>query len=171
MFSKILDFTINKNKYTLDEFIDTKFPNFKDSKIDKETESEEVIVNSQKEESSLSESDLAYNNRIIHENMIFGTYRQRGSKENPFGPYDGKFRIIDLRSKSEKDSKDSDIDLDDKRKIISGMWIGSYKKPKLISIVDYLNIPTGGIDVKNFDKEELGKIIEKYLIENNKVLK
>ena len=51
------------------------------------------------------------------------------------------------------------------------MWIGSYKKPKLINIVDYLDINTGGIDVKNFDKDELGKIIEKYLIENNKVLK
>lgn len=172
MYAKMLDFTVNKNKYTIDEYIETKFPNFKQSKED--IEIEETIS----EIKELSDSDIAYNNKIINENKIFGTFRQRGSKENLFGIYDGKFRIIDLRKK-EKEKETSkftedtqEIDyLEDKRKIISGMWIGSYKKPKLIDIVKYLQIPTGGIDVVNFDKDELGKIIEKYLIENNKVLK
>jgi len=165
IYSKILDFTVNKNKYTLDEFINSKFENFKDIKsIDEE---DLTIKPIETEEELLSESDIAYNNNIINHNTIFGTYRQRGSKENPFGPYDGKFRIIDLRQKDDFE----DLDTEDKRKIISGMWIGSYKKPKLMEIVEYLNITTGGINIKNFDKEELGKLIEKYLTENKKVLK
>lgn len=166
IYSKILDFTVDKNKYTLNEFIESKFPNFKESQINEEKEISEALLEIEKSEINLSESDIAFNNKIINENKIFGTYRQRGTKENPFGPSDNKFRIIDLRTK-EIDS----IDTEDKRKIISGMFIGSYKKPNLINIINYLNIPTGGISSENFDKEELGKIIEKYLIENKKVLK
>jgi hypothetical protein len=178
IYSKTLDFTINKNKYKLHEFIDSKFENFKDKITEKETEITEIISDIKTD--YLSESDKAYNNKIIKENKLFGTYRKRGSKENPFGPDDGKFRIIDLRPQKTKsiDLKITEFedqeyldDSEDKRKIISGMFIGSYKKPKLIDIIKFLNIQTGSISAENFDKEELGKIIEKYLIENNKVLK
>lgn len=177
IYSKTLDFTVNKNKYKLDQFIESKFSNFKDVITDKETDASEIITEIKTQE-QISETDKAYNNRIINENKIFGTYRQRGSKENPFGPFDGKFRIIDLRSKKLKTKIPKDIDVDtkisediDKRKIITGMFIGSYKKGNLLNIIKDLNIKTGDIQPENFDKEELGKIIEKYLIEQQKVLR
>jgi superfamily II DNA or RNA helicase len=182
IYSKILDFTVNKNKYTLDQYIESKFPNFKEIPEEKETEFNKVVSEIAKEHDML-ETDIAFNKQLIKDNKIFGSYRQRGTKDHPYGQYDGKFRIIDLREKDLIDTidgldLDEDIDsmsqkdeIEDKRKIISGMWIGSYKKSKLKEIFNYLKIPTGGIDITSFDKDELGKLIEKYFIENNKVLK
>jgi superfamily II DNA or RNA helicase len=166
-YSKILDFSVDKNKYTLNEFVENKFntnivepSDSKDKKTKQKTQVETV---------SLSDDDIAFNNHIIQHNNIFGTYRQRGTKDYPFGPIDGKFRIVDSRSLTSTD--------DDKRKVISGMWIGSYKKPQLIDIATYLNIDftkyykQSSVSIEDLDKEQLGKLLEKYLNDENLVLK
>ena len=100
---------------------------------------------------------------IISNSTIFGTYRQRSTKESIFGPRDDKFRIVDMR-------KSSDGDIEDKRKAISGMWIGSFKKPKLIEIIEFLKIETPRA-IKLLDKEQLGNVIRKHLEKNNLVLR
>lgn len=167
-YSKILDFSVDKTKYTLNEFVESQFntnivepSDSKDSKKSKQKLPSEPIT--------LSEEDIHYNNSIIQRNNVFGTYRQRGTKDFPFGPIDGKFRIVDTRSMLSSE--------DDKRKVISGMWIGSYKKPQLIDIATYLNInltqyvKKSNISIEELDKEQLGKLIEKYLNDQNLVLK
>jgi superfamily II DNA or RNA helicase len=164
VYSKILDFSIDKNKYTLDEYFEKRFPKYKERDIIKEEVKEEAD-----HEHILLESEIQYNDNIVKSNTIFGTYRQRGSKTEPYGKKDNKFRIVDMRDLAKDEIKSEDDE--DKRKIISGMWIGSYKKGKLLDIIAYLNIPTGNVPAKDYDKNELGRIIEKYLIENNKVLK
>jgi superfamily II DNA or RNA helicase len=150
IYTKILDFAVDKSKYTLNEFIQNKY------NIESEIPKKKV---KQDEIPELSESDILYNNSIIDNNIIFGTYRQRGT---PFGNKDGKFRIVDLSEKSNLN--------DDKRKVVSGMWIGSYKKPQLLKIANRLRINTR-LSIEDYDKEQLGRLIEKHLIQNNLVLK
>jgi superfamily II DNA or RNA helicase len=155
IYSKILDFSVDKSKYTLNQFIQNKYS------IDSQPEKKKS--SRKKDAPKLSNSDITYNNNIINTNTIFGTYRQRGTKDAPFGSKDGKFRIVDLSSSNRL------VD-EDKRKIMSGMWIGSFKKPQLMTIAKKLNIITR-IALNEYDKEQLGRIIEKHLIENDLVLK
>jgi hypothetical protein len=88
--------------------------------------------------------------------------------ENPYGPKDDKFRIVDLRNSQTSSSDLFDDAADDKRKIISGMWVGSFNKPALIEIIKYLEIPMPN---KKLDKTALGKLIENHLLQQNLVLK
>jgi hypothetical protein len=50
------------------------------------------------------------------------------------------------------------------------MWIGSYKKPQLIDIARFLKIKSK-LALEEYDKDELGKTIEKTLVQTNRVLK
>lgn len=154
-YSKILDFSVDKSKYTLEQFVETKF--------DTSLFEQEVRIKKQKSPVFLSNSDIQYNENIIKSNLIFGTYRQRGTKDNLYGPLDDKFRIVDFR-------KASKTGIEDKRKNVSGMWIGSYKKLDLIDIAKYLKIKTK-TPILKYDKEELGSLIEKVLRESNLVLR
>jgi superfamily II DNA or RNA helicase len=157
IYSKILDFSVDRTKYTLNDF--TKM------KIDTdlfEKEKEEIPKEATTEQ-KLTEEDIEYNDNIIANEKVFGTYRQRGTIKQPYGKFDGKFRIIDIRK--------IEIDEDaDKRKNISGMWIGSYKKPQLLDIASFLNIQTK-VGLEEYDKEQLGKLIEKHLTSNNLILR
>jgi superfamily II DNA or RNA helicase len=155
LFSKVLDFSVNTNKYSLDQYVQTRHG----SSLYAPKPKQKVM----KEEVQLTNSDKKYNDKIVQNQVVFGTYRQRGTKDNPYGPYDGKFRIVDSRESSSGD-------VDDKRKLISGMWIGSYKKGELIQVAKYLQIKTK-YNFDEYDKEQLGKLIEKYLVENKLVLK
>lgn len=164
IYSKILNFEVFKNKYNLKEFVEKKVNKniFKESIKEKKEKKKEV------EEVKLSEADIKFNMKILNNKdiKIFGTYRQRGTKDNLFGPKDDKFRIVDTR--------DLELKEDDKRKTVSGMWIGSYKKPKLIDIVKYLNIELKNIDklsLEEYDKDKLADIIKDHLIKNKLVLK
>lgn len=166
IYSKILDFSIDTNKYTLSDYVKKKYD------IDFNAQRKVKQSGSRREPVTLSETDLKYNSKIIANNLVFGTHRERGSKENPYGPVDNKFRIIDLRNqkstgKSNKNNQRLDLD---KRKNITGMWIGSYKKPQLIDIARFLKIKSK-LALEEYDKDELGKIIEKTLVQTNRVLK
>ena len=158
IYTKMLDFSVDKNKYNLEEYSKLKLG----INIFKEIEKKpKKVVFVEK----LSEEDSEYNMDIINNNKLFGTFRERGTKEEPFGQKDETFRIVDLR----KDKSDKS---EDKRKIVSGMWVGSFTKSKLIDITKYLKIPEPPrLSFIKHDKEQLGKIIEKFLTENNLVLR
>lgn len=156
IYNKTLDFSVDTTKYTLEQFVKKKF---RSSIVHKEEKKKEKIT---EEIEEISETDIEFNNEIIENNIIFGTYRQRGTKEQPYGPIDDKFRIVDSRK--------IQMDSEDKRKNISGMWIGSYKKAQLVDIAKYLKIKTK-LSIDEYDKDQLGKLIEKYLIEKQLVLR
>ena len=126
------------------------------------------------EKVDLSDEDIKYNNKVM-KNKIYGSYRERATKESGgmYGPYDGKFRIIDLRSMKD--------DSEDKRKNISGMAATSYNKKKLIDIIQYLEIinkelqkylgyPSNNIDIKKLGIEQLVDILEKHMAKKNLIL-
>ena len=109
-------------------------------------------------------------------NKIYGSYRERTTKESGglFGPYDGKFRIIDMRNIKDEG--------EDKRKNISGMVAKSYNKKKLIDIIEYLEINNktlqkyldyydDSIDIKKLGIDQLIDIVEKHLNAKNMVLR
>jgi superfamily II DNA or RNA helicase len=153
LYGKVLDFTVEKNKYTLREHAKTQY------NVDVFGEKEPKQSAVEMDTVHLSTSDRLYNKNIIENEPIFGTYRQRSSGNNEYGPRDKKFRIVDMRNIDEKSF--------DKRKNVSGMWVGSFKKPKLTEIAKFLSIEIP----QSQDKEQLGQLIERYLLKNGKVLK
>jgi superfamily II DNA or RNA helicase len=166
LFAKMLDFSNNTNKYTLNEWAK------KEMNMDLFEDADSTKVKSSKNEVNLSPQDIQYNDNIIATSKFFGTYRERGTIDNPYGPKDDKFRLVDLRNSStlaQSSSSDPFEEIaDDKRKIISGMWVGSFNKPALIEIINYLRIP---MPTKKLDKTALGKLIENHLLQNNLVLR
>lgn len=155
MYGKMFDFATAKNKYSLHEF-SKQFLNV--DLIEEEKDTSAKVV----EERPLSPADLAFNNKMMRDNDVFGTFRQRGTKAKPFGPFDNVFRIVDKRS----DNSDSE----DKRRVVSGMWIGSFKKPELLKLAKYLEIPMPS-NIKTFDKEQIGELVQGFMVKNRLVLK
>ena len=104
---------------------------------------------------------------------IIGTYRKRGIKNNMFGLIDNKFRIIDLRDEQicERKSKESDSEDIDKRKNISGREIKTIKRDCLKNIAEHLNTGVSQKSIMSYDKEQLCTLIEKFLINKNRVMK
>jgi len=155
LFSKMLDFTVNLNKLTLSEFMQN----------NGYLEDRSVTKNRQKQKEDrktapLSKKEIEYNTNIINSSQLFGTFRQRGTKDDIFGRVDNKFRIVDLRS---------NVSADDKRKTISGMWIGSFKKPLLIEIALFLKLDQD--ELQQLDKDQLARLIQDDLIKKKLVLK
>jgi hypothetical protein len=173
IYSKTLDFSINSNEYNLNEYVKNKFnqnidiqPEIKDKKKKTKKSHEKV---------ELSDEDAKFNIKVM-KNNIYGSYRERATKESIglFGPYDGKFRIIDMRS-----IKDN---ADDKRKSISGMAATSYNKKKLLDIIQHLEIsnkniqkylgyPSDSIEVKKLGIEQLVDIVQKHMNKKHLVLR
>lgn len=162
-YSKILDFSVDKNKYTLNEF--TKQNIDIDLFEDESKKKKPIEVTSPKTQDVLSPSDIEFNEMIEQTYNIYGTFRKKKDKsdlwEHKYGKTDNKFRIIDLRD-TQKIKKQKD-----QRKVITGQAVTSYDKAELIEISNELNIPVK----PGFDKEKLGINIKQFLIENNRVLK
>ena len=111
---------------------------------------------------SISDDIIEYNEKLLNENKIVGSFRSPGTKENLYGVISDVFKIIDLRKQIDN--------INDARKRIRGMNILSYKKPDLIDILNELNVESENT-FDSYDKKALAKILQKYLIENNLVLK
>lgn len=165
LYSKILDFSVDKSKYTLQDYVKQTMK--KDLFVDDDDLTEE-----EQETDVLSDGDKLFNETIIRKHNIFGTYRQRGTYEEPYGKKDNKFRIVDLRSVSSENDQANDNDQDefDKRKVMSGMWIGSFKKAQLVEIANALKVQFKR-PIDYYDKQQLGKEIEKFLVGKNLVLR
>ena len=158
IYSKMLDFSVNSNVYTLNDYAKIKNISL-DTPIIKEVKKKKDIV-------ILSDIDIKYNKKIIKTNEIYGSYRARAIKDEEFGQIDDKFKIIDVRNLS-------DQDIEDKRKNITGMAASSYKKENLQDIYKYLKITqkqaqnyleySNNIDIGKLSTKQLIKIIEEHL--------
>lgn len=169
LYSKMLDFNIDLNKYTLTDFSNIKNLGIEIKEVIKEKKRKSFV-------SEISSKDIEYNNNMLKEfkGGILGTYRDRGTKTTGiYGPVDNKFRIIDLRKQTEEDTED-------KRKNISGMVITSFDKQALTEIIEYLKISSKEMDnylgfpnvnISDLDKKQLATIIEKHLNKKNLFLK
>ena len=172
IYGKILDFSVDLNKYNLDEYTRMHFKTIPTkSNIKKEQK-----IKTQNKFVEISDVDIRYNNKIIKNNLLYGSYRERATKESGglFGTIDNKFRIIDTR-----EFEDSE---DDKRKNISGMAATSYNKKKLLDIIKYLKVtlpdiqkyleyPSDKIKVDKLSIEQLVIIITKYFIQKKLILR
>jgi superfamily II DNA or RNA helicase len=158
LFAKTLDFEHNINKYTLEDYAKIKGVGISQ---------EETGIKKKKVGVELSDVDLEFNDKMIREHDIFGTYRTEGI-DGKFGPVDNFFRIVDLRKfKREAES--------DNRKIPSGMRITSKTIKDLKDIIKYLKINKEFIkktveDPSKLKQKELSIIIEAYLKEHNLIL-
>lgn len=172
IYAKTLDFSVSTNEYDLNEYVKLKFN--KNLEIESDTKDKKGKKKVY-EEVILSDEDLKYNKKVM-KNKIYGSYRERTTKESGglFGPYDGKFRIIDMRNIKDEG--------EDKRKNISGMVAKSYNKKKLIDIIEYLEINNktlqkyldyydDSIDIKKLGIDQLIDIVEKHLNAKNMVLR
>jgi superfamily II DNA or RNA helicase len=169
MFSKILDFQVNTNKYSLSEYLNVKNIKIKKSNKDSVKKSEPI------EQKQLSSSEIKYNEKVM-KNVIYGTFRMRRKKGEDFGKIDNKFRLVDTRV-----TKGSESDSEDERKNITGMEIKSYTKDRLIDVIKYLKITLDDIKrylkspqkikLSDLDKEQYILVIKKHLEENNMILK
>ncbi len=159
IYSKILDFSIKKNKYTLEEFAKRELGKDifekQDGKIKSKAKAQKTLT-----QDILSKTDIEYNETIENSWNIYGTYRSKKMKadkwEHKYGALDNKFR---LNIKSDINS--------DQRKVTTGKWIGSYNISELRDIAIQLGIPI----IDSWQKEDFGEAIEKFLKENNRILK
>jgi hypothetical protein len=187
MYSKMLDFSIEKNKYTLNDFVEKIF-NKKDDvvkksvkknkKYDVVTEVDTEVDTEDTEVDKLTLSDIKYNENIENTFKIYGTYRKikvpRVDKwGHAYGKKDGVFRIV----VDERDKRDSS----DARKKITGLAASSHKIEDLIKIIkllekndkvwDNIKINLDLTSVKKLKKEDYAKMIETFLENNNRILK
>ncbi len=154
LYKKFFDFSVKKNKYSLDEFSKTYLGlNLNTQKTQKQKKTIET--------EELNEQDTLFNNDLLEKYHIIGTYRQKGMG-NLFGKTDGTFRLV-IRKESDKL---------DKRKVVTGMAIKSFKKDKLLLIISKLNIPNKSkLSFDEHSNSELANIIEKFLKNKNRVLR
>ena len=174
IYAKTLDFTINSNEYTLNEYVKSKFNT--NIEIQQEIKDKKTKTKTTQEKVELSNEDLKYNKKVSN-SKIYGSYRERATKLSGgiYGPNDGKFRIIDMRNISDDEEED-------KRKNISGMAATSFNKKKLIDIIKYLEItnkdiqkyvgyPSDSIDIKKLGIDQLVDITEKHMNKKHLVLR
>ena len=171
LYSKVLDFSIEKNKYTLNDFV---------KKIFKETQMSPVSTTPLPiyQEPILTQSELEYNENIEKTFKIYGTYRKSkvpkvDKWEHKYGRKDDVFRIVDTR-----DIKD---DKKDAREEMTGKSATSYKVEDLIQIIQFLEkdekiwdnikVELDLKDKKKLQKVDYAKIIETFLKNKNGILK
>ena len=152
-YDKYLNFEKYENKYTVNEYLQKELSDV----TYKEKEKKKYTI-----DEDISDDIIEYNEKLLNENKIVGSFRSPGTKENLYGVISDVFKIIDLRKQIDN--------INDARKRIRGMNILSYKKPDLIDILNELNVESENT-FDSYDKKALAKILQKYLIENNLVLK
>jgi superfamily II DNA or RNA helicase len=158
LYSKVLDFSKDVSKYTLNEYLKQNFENAVTTKNKQKQKKEKEEVD------SLSREDLLYNEKIVKSSTIYGTYRQRGTQKNPIGKNDGTFRIVD--------SRNTKGDTSDYRTQKSGKNAKSFDKYELIEIAKHLGIVVkSSIPISEYEKDQLANLIERFLIDNKKILK
>lgn len=192
MYSKMLDFSIEKNKYTLDDFVKKIFNEKEKSLVKKSLVKESLVKkdiikikntisvsedSEDSEDSKLTSSEIEYNENIEKTFKIYGTYRKSkvpkvDKWEHKYGKKDGVFRIVDAR-----DTKDSL----DAREEMTGKAATSYKVEDLIKITQFLekdNKVWDNIKIeldlkakKKLQKVDYAKMIETFLENKNGILK
>jgi hypothetical protein len=108
----------------------------------------------------LSKEDMNFNKNITQNETLYGTYYKRPQQDGEAGIKDEKFRIVDKREMQNN--------IDDRRKMVTGMVCTSYSKGDLIKLAEFLKIDE---DLKKLDKIQLCKLIEDYFDSTNLMLK
>jgi superfamily II DNA or RNA helicase len=174
IYTKTLDFSVEKNKYTLRDFSKEAFALdiFREPKQKDFTEEIEGMADSQIASSSkvteiqdinkLTDAEIKHNEYIEQNFTIYGTYRTKKDKktdhwDHKYGRRDTTFRLVDVRTK--KTEKDQ-------RKIITGKAITSYDKNVLNEICTELGIPVK----PTYQKSDLANIIKKFLEQQNRIM-
>lgn len=160
IYSKILDFSIDTNKYTLQQFSKSSFGvDIISSKIP-----EPQATAYSEELNNLSEQDLEYNKIIEQNYTIYGTFRNKKMKvdkwEHKYGNKDDVFRIVDSRNLNKTKRGDQ-------RNDITGKAATSYNLPELKNIAIVLEINVSD----THEKRDLIELIQRTLEENNRILK
>lgn len=164
IYSKILDFSVDVNKYSLKQFSEKhlQINPFKKEKSKKEKQEESDEPN---EIDLLTQADLDYNIDIETNYPIYGTYRTKKGKtdmwEHKYGKRDEKFRILDLRNMAIS-SKNKD-----QRRDVTGKAAESYEISDLRSIAKALNIEVND----THQKADLIRLIKRLLESENRILK
>lgn len=161
IYSKILDFSIDTNKYTLEKFSKTSLG----IDILKEpTDSDKVVDPRLAELNNLTEDDLNYNKIIEQNYTIYGTYRNKKMKvdtwDHKYGNKDDIFRIVDIRSLNKTKRADQ-------RNDITGKAATSYNLPELKNIASVLEIQVSN----THEKRDLIELIRRFLENSNRILK
>ena len=168
IYSKILDFSTDVNKYTLDEYANNflninLFQSDKIKGIKGKTPPGELKPEKPSTLDLLSEEQIEYNRQIEENYTIYGTYRMKKTKEDSwdhkYGKRDEKFRISDIRNAVSKQK--------DQRKDITGKAATSYEIPDLRSIAKALDIEIN--DTHN--KPDLVRMIKRVLESQSRILK
>jgi hypothetical protein len=160
IYSKMLDFSIDTNKYTLQQF--------SKSSLGVDIISRKILepqATAYSEElNNLSEQDLEYNKIIEQNYTIYGTFRNKKMKvdkwEHKYGNKDDVFRIVDSRNLNKTKRGDQ-------RNDITGKAATSYNLPELKNIAIVLEINVSD----THEKRDLIELIQRTLEENNRILK
>jgi|688.fasta_scaffold01547_19 hypothetical protein len=164
IYSKILDFSVDINKYSLKQFSENRLQinPFRNTKSKKEKKEESAEPN---EIDLLTQADLDYNTDIETNYPIYGTYRTKKGKtdtwEHKYGKRDEKFRILDLRNIGTS-SKNKD-----QRRDVTGKAAESYEISDLRSIAEALDIEVND----THQKADLIRLIKRLLESENRILK
>ena len=156
----MLDFSIDTNKYTLQQF--------SKSSLGVDIISRKILepqATAYSEElNNLSEQDLEYNKIIEQNYTIYGTFRNKKMKvdkwEHKYGNKDDVFRIVDSRNLNKTKRGDQ-------RNDITGKAATSYNLPELKNIAIVLEINVSD----THEKRDLIELIQRTLEENNRILK
>jgi superfamily II DNA or RNA helicase len=160
IYAKILDFSIDTNKYTLQQFAKSSLGvDIISTKV-----SEPQVTAYSEELNNLSEKDLEYNKTIEQDYTIYGTYRNKKMKvdkwEHKYGNKDDIFRIVDTRNLNKTKRGDQ-------RNDITGKAATSYNLPELKNIATVL-----GLNVSDtHEKRDLIDLIKRTFEESNRILK
>lgn len=162
IYSKMLDFSVDVNKYSLKEFSQN---NLNVNPFGKEKSKKEKTPSEPNEIDLLTQEDLEFNADIEANYPIYGTYRTKKGKadtwEHKYGRRDEKFRILDLRNGSSS-SKNKD-----QRRDVTGKAAESYEISDLRSIARALDIEVND----THQKADLIKMIKRVLESENRILR
>lgn len=166
IYTKTLDFTVNKNKYTLGDFAKKTLRKdiFAEQPKDKKDASATPAASDSKNPDLLTPEQITRNQTIEDTFPIYGTYRTKKDRktdtwEHKYGKRDNTFRLIDTRNVKGKTERDQ-------RKVITGKAITSYDKNVLAEIANEL-----GIVVKpTHQKSDLANMIRRSLEQSDRVL-
>jgi len=160
IYSKILDFSVDVNKYSLKEFSEN---TLKTNPFSKQLGKEKSTSDEPNEIDLLTQEDLDFNTEIEINYPIYGTYRTKKGKadkwEHKYGKRDEKFRILDLRNITTKNR--------DQRRDVTGKAAESYEISDLRSIARALDIEVND----THQKSDLIRLIKRLLESQNRILR
>ena len=156
IYSKILDFSVYKNKYTFGNYS----KNLLHLDLFEKNKHEPVSIDIN-DIDLLTPEQINYNEQIENNYPIYGSFRMKKSKndtwEHKYGKRDEIFRILDFRNTSINK---------DNRKNIKGKTATSYDIADLKSIAKALDL----VITETHQKNDIIKLIQKALEVDNRIL-